>query len=50
VKSKTILIIAIAIVLSLLLSTAIVVIKNKFGTDESNESKITGLSLYTDIS
>jgi acetyl esterase/lipase len=50
VKSKTILIIAVAIVLSLLLLTAIVVIKNKFGTDDSNESKITGLSSYTDIS
>jgi acetyl esterase/lipase len=50
VKSKTILIIAVAIVLSLLLLTAIVVIKNKFGTDNSNESKITGLSSYTDIS
>jgi len=50
VKSKTILIIAVAIVLSLLLLTAIVVIKNRFGTDDSNESKITGLSTYTDIS
>ena len=49
-KSKTILVIAVAIVLLLLLLIAIVVVKNKFGTDDSNESKITGLSSYTDIS
>lgn len=49
-KSKTILIVAVVIVVVLLSLVAIVVIRNRFGTEDATESKITGLSSYTDIS
>jgi len=50
VKSKTILIVAVVIVAVLLSLVAIVVIRNRFGTDDSTEHPITGLLSYTNIS